>query len=142
MRWSAFPGVSAVDDHLIGLLADDDAYIRERAVQIIGTMDSPAALGALPPMLDDSDRAVCRAALRALPGHMKSEALCARIVELMFAFSAELMADAAAALRRMDDRGSAARLVAILEDPKQEEFHWICIDALAEMFARVPGTER
>jgi HEAT repeat protein len=111
-------------------------------VQIIGAMKSPAALGALPPMLSDSDRAVCRAALRALPGDMKSEELTARIFELMFTFSAELTVDAAAALRRMDDWGSASRLVAMLDDPKQEEFHWICIDALAEMFARVPGTER
>jgi HEAT repeat protein len=137
-----FPGVSAADDHLVELLADEDPYIRERAVQIIGAMKSPAALGALPPMLSDSDRAVCRAALRALPGDMKSEELTARIFELMFTFSAELTVDAAAALRRMDDWGSASRLVAMLDDPKQEEFHWICIDALAEMFARVPGTER
>ncbi len=137
-----FPGVSAADDHLVELLADEDPYIRERAVQIIGAMKSPAALGALPPMLSDSDRAVCRAALRALPGDMKSEELTARIFELMFTFSAELTVDAAAALRRMDDWASASRLVAMLDDPKQEEFHWICIDALAEMFARVPGTER
>jgi len=133
-----FPGASAADDHLVDLLAADDPYTRERAVQTIGRMNSPAALGALPRMLDDSDRAVCRAVLRVLPAHMKSEALCTRIVELMFAFSAELVADAAAALRRMDDWDSAARLVAILEDPKQEEFHWICIDALAEMVAREP----
>ena len=136
-----FPGVSAADDHLVELLADEDPYIRERAVQIIGAMKSPAALGALPPMLSDGDRAVCRAALRALPGDMKSEELTARIFELMFTFSAELTVDAAAALRRMDDWGSASRLVAMLDNPKQEEFHWICINALAEMFARAPGTE-
>jgi HEAT repeat protein len=137
-----FPGVSAADDHLVELLADEDPYIRERAVQTIGAMKSATALGALPRMLSDSDRAVCRAALRALPGDMKSEELSARIFELMFTFSAELTVDAAAALRRMDDWGSASRLVAMLDDPKQEEFHWICIDALAEMFARAPGTER
>ena len=131
-----FPGVSAADEHLAGLLADENAFIRERAVQAIGAMKSPAALGALPRMLNDSDRLVCRAALRALPADMKSEALCARIVGLMFKFSAELTADAAAALRRMRDWDSAKRLLAILDDPNQEEFHWICIDALAEMFAR------
>jgi len=92
-------------------------------------------------MLNDGDRAVCRAALRALPGNTKSEELCARIFDLMFEFSAELVVDAATALRRMDDWSSASRLVAMLDDPKQEEFHWICIDALAEMFAREPGTE-
>jgi HEAT repeat protein len=134
-----FPGVSAADEHLLELLADEDPHIRERAVQTIGVMQSPAALGALPRMLGDSDRAVCRAALRALPGNTKSEELCTRVFELMFKFSAELVVDAAAALRRMDDRGSASRLVAMLDDPKQEEFHWICIDALAEMFARAPG---
>jgi HEAT repeat protein len=136
-----FPGVSAADEHLVELLADEDPYIRERAVQTIGASKSPTALGALPRMLNDSDRAVCRAALRALPGDMKSEELSARIFDLMFEFSAELTVDAAAALRRMDDWGSASRLVAMLDDPKQEEFHWICIDALAEMFAREPGTE-
>jgi HEAT repeat protein len=137
-----FPGASAADEHLLELLADEDPYIRERAVQTIGAMKSPAALGALPGMLNDSDRAVCRAALRALPGDMKSDELSARIVDLMFEFSAELTTDAAAALRRMNDWGSASRLVAMLDDPKQEEFHWICIDALAEMFAREPGAER
>ena len=136
-----FPGVSAADEHLVKLLADEDPYIRERAVQAIGAVKSPTALGALPGMLNDSDRAVCRAALRALPGDTKSEELCARIFDLMFEFSAELVVDAATALRRMDDWGSASRLVAMLDDPQQEEFHWICIDALAEMFAREPGTE-
>jgi HEAT repeat protein len=136
-----FPGVSAADEHLLELLADEDPYIRERAVQTVGAMKSPAALGALPRMLNDSDRAVCRATLRALPGDMKSDELSGRIVDLMFKFSAELTADAAAALRRMNDWGSASRLVAMLDDPKQEEFHWICIDALAEMFAREPGAE-
>ena len=76
-----------------------------------------------------------------MPGDTKSEELSARIFDLMFAFSAELVVDAAAALRRMDDWGSASRLVAMLDDPKQEEFHWICIDALAEMFAREPCTK-
>jgi hypothetical protein len=90
-------------------------------------------------MLDDGDRAVCRATLRALPGDMKSEELSACILELMFRFSSELTSDAAGALRRMSDRGSAAQLVAMLDDPEQEEFHWICIDALAEMFAREPA---
>jgi HEAT repeat protein len=136
-----FPGSSTADERLIELLADDDAYIRERAVQTIGTMKSEAALAHLPRMLGDSDRAVCRAALRAMPAEMKSDELCGRIVDVMFKFSAELTNDAAAALRRMNDWGSASRLVAILDDPNQEEFHWICIDALAEMFAREPETE-
>jgi len=134
-----FPGMSGADEHLLGLLADENAFIRERAVRAIGDMRSPAALAALPRMLDDSDQLVCRAALRALPADMKSEELSTRIVGLMFKFSAELTADAAAVLRTMSDWGSARRLLAILEDPNQEEFHWICIDALAEMFAREPG---
>ena len=136
-----FPGVSAADEQLVELLADEDPYIRERAVQTIGAIKSSAALRHLPRMLNDGDRAVCRAALCALPGNTKSEELCARIFDLMFEFSAELVVDAATALRRMDDWGSASRLVAMLDDPKQEEFHWICIDALAEMFAREPRTE-
>jgi HEAT repeat protein len=134
-----FPGAFAADEYLVALLADEDPYIRERAVQAIGAMQSPAAVAHLPPMLADGDRKVCRAALRALPRHMASEALSARIFDLMFAFSAELVTDAAAALRRMDDWRSASRLVAMIDDPQQEEFHWICIDALAEMFAREAG---
>ena len=136
-----FPGAFAADEHLVARLADEDPYIRERAVKAIGAMNSPAALGALPPMLNDKDLKVCRATLRALPAEMKSEELCERIFELMFEFSAELVTGAAAALRKMDDWGSASRLVAILDDPEQEEIHWICIDALAEMFAREPSPE-
>jgi len=136
-----FPGAFAADEHLVARLADEDPYIRERAVQAIGAMKSPAALGALPSMLNDKDPKVCRATLRALPAEMKSEELFERIFEMMFEFSSELVTDAAAALRKMDDWGSASRLVAILDDPEQEEIHWICIDALAEMFAREPSPE-
>lgn len=134
-----FPGASAADEQLVALLDDESAYVRERAVHAIGATKGAATLAHLPRMLGDSDRAVCRAALRALPGDMKSEELSAHIVDLMFQFSAELTGDAAAALRRMNDSDSAARLLSMLNDPKQEEFHWICIDALAEMFAREPG---
>ena len=67
---------------------------------------------------------------------MKSEQLRDRILALMFEFSGELRTQAAAALRRMNDLSGAARLLELLNDPREEEFHWICMDALAEMFAQ------
>ena len=55
--------------------------------------------------------------------------------DLIFRFSGELKVNAAAALRRMSDYSSAARLLETLNDAEQEELHWICIDAMAEMYA-------
>ncbi len=59
-----------------------------------------------------------------------------RVIDLMFAFSGDLREDAAAALRRVGAHGGAARLLAMLGDPAREEHHWICIDALATLYAR------
>jgi hypothetical protein len=57
------------------------------------------------------------------------------VSDLIFRFAGELKVNAAAALRRMNDYSSAAQLLETLNDVDQEELHWICIDAMAEMYA-------
>jgi len=38
-------------------------------------------------------------------------------------------------LRRFEDFTRTPYLIAILNDAEEEEFHWICIDVLGEMYA-------
>jgi HEAT repeat protein len=131
-----FPGASDADQQLVALLADPDPHVRQRAVQVLGALKSPAALVHLPRALNDPDQQVCRTALRALCEEMKSSSLSERVVDLMLEFSGDLREEGAAALRRLGDFGAASRLVDILNDPDGEEYHWICIDALGVIFAR------
>ena len=57
----------------------------------------------------------------------------------MFRFSGELRAEAPATLKRLGDFSAASLLLASLEDAAQEERHWICVDALAELYAVEPA---
>ena len=90
--------------------------------------------------MHDRDRDVCGAALDAVTEAMNSEALVNRVVDLMFEFSGELKTRAAKVLKRLNDVRGATRLLDILNDMDKEEFHWICIDALASLYAEQPAT--
>ena len=53
----------------------------------------------------------------------------------MHRFGGELRVEAGVALRRISALAAVDTLLDELEDEEYEEFHWICIDALAETFA-------
>ena len=127
-----------VVEQLIRLLDDPDPFIRQRAVELIGRCDDPRAVEGLLGALQDQDRDVCRAAIRAISHEIAGQNLSQRLVDLLFAFSGELRIDAAAALKRLGRFDAADDLRAILDDPERQIIHWICIDALAELFAGEP----
>ncbi|MCP4277843.1 MAG: hypothetical protein GY779_15970 [Gammaproteobacteria bacterium] len=54
---------------------------------------------------------------------------------MIFRFPNELGKAAAATLRRMQDFGCVSRLLEYLKDEEQAHYHWICIEALAEMYS-------
>jgi hypothetical protein len=85
--------------------------------------------------LEDDDLGVCRTALNALSRENYSEETAQRIEGLMFRFANELGKDAAATLRRMRDFSCSPRLLENLNDVEQAPHHWVCIDALAEMYS-------
>lgn len=120
----------------LAMLCDDpDANVRMRAVQALGAAEGPEAAPRLRSALEDDNLVVCRAALRALSERSHSPDGRAAIIDLMFRFSGELRTEAAATLRRLGDFAAADRLLALLDDAVREASHWICLDALGELYA-------
>ncbi len=130
-----FEQLAAAVDGLSRLLDDSDSFLRRRAAQALGTIGGSHAVKHLPQLLADTDRDVCRAALAAITSEVEDLELSDRIIELTFAFSGELRTEAAAALRRLCGFRGASGILDVLHDREREEYHWICIDSLAEMFA-------
>jgi HEAT repeat protein len=128
-----FISMKKVNKRLAALFDDPDAYLRERIVNMLDVDRKPAA-EVLLRALEDEERKVCRAALARLPLESVDDRMAGLVSDLIFRFAGELRVNAAAALRRMKDDRSSMRLLEILNDSAQEELHWICIDALAEIY--------
>ena len=131
-----FDRLAEAEQGLLLMLDDPDSYLRQQAVQALGAIQGPEAVKYVPRMLEDEDRDVCRQALSALTGEMKNDKLSDQIFSLIFKFSGELRTDAAATLRRLNDFQPVTRIMDILHDASQEEYHWMCIDSLAELYVK------
>jgi HEAT repeat protein len=127
--------VPEVAGRLAALCDDPDANVRARAVQALAAAKGQEAAGRLCRALGDENTNVCRAALRALSPATYTTEHRQRVVELVFRFSGELRAEAAAALRRLEDFDAASPLLAALEAGASEEREWMAIDALGELYA-------
>lgn len=134
-----FRDMPQAGEKIAELLDDPDPYVRKRAVENLSDFAGARVKGYLLRALQDDDRDVCRAALRAVHGGESAEALSDRITDLIFEFSGELREEAAVALRKVGDTTGAAKLLAMLKDDGQEDTHWICIDALSEFYATHPS---
>ena len=130
-----FNSIKKVNKQLAAMFVDPNPEIRERIVTTLNIDGGPAAATCLLQALEDENPKVCRAALARLSADTGSARAVRLASDLIFRFSGELKVNAAAALRRMSDYSSAARLLETLNDAEQEELHWICIDAMAEMYA-------
>ena len=117
------------------MLEDPDPTIRQRVVEQINSLSGPEVTDYLCRALEDEDLGVCRAAVHQLTRENYSVETAQRVESLMFRFSGELRKNAAAALRRMQDFSSSSRLLENLMDAEQATNHWVCIDALAEMYS-------
>jgi HEAT repeat protein len=129
-----FISMKKVNKRLAALFDNPDAYLRERIVNMLDVDRKPAS-EVLLRALEDEERKVCRAALARLPLESGDDRMARLASNLIFRFAGELRVDAAEALRRMKDDSYSMRLLEILNDSAQEELHWICIDALAEIYA-------
>ena len=130
-----FTGSDNVRTRLFNMLEDPDPSIRQRVVEQIISLPGPEVSDYLCRALEDEDLGVCRAALHQLTRQNYSAETAQRVESLMFRFSGELRKNAAAALRRMEDFSSSSRLLENLMDMEQTPNHWVCIDALAEMYS-------
>lgn len=136
---AAHDNTAECDSRLTKLLDDPDPFLRKRTLEILG-LDHGTATGLqIAKGLKDEDRDVCRTALALLKEQNYEAALKGRVTDLMFAFSGELRTEAAAALKRVGDFSAAPGLLDSLNSEAEEENHWMCIDALAEMYAPEPG---
>lgn len=133
-----FDGAVLKDIELAHLHTDSDADVRLATVQILLTVDLPQTREQIYQALQDEDIEVCRTVLKALTYNIQNSGYTDRVTDLMFGFSGELRFAAATTLRRVGDFGPTARLLKTLDSPKLEEYHWICIDALAEMYTEQP----
>ncbi len=118
---------------LAGMLHDPDPIIRERVISALGTGDGDKVGMYLITALDDGDLGVCRAALAAIRLGNWSSALSEPILKLLFRFPGELQPEIGSTLARIHDTSATPRLLAMLDDSEQEEFHWICIDTLGHL---------
>ncbi len=130
-----FTGSDSVRKRLFKMLEDPDPSIRQRVVEQIASLPGPELSAYLCQALEDEDLGVCRAALNQLTRENYSAETAQRVEDLIFRFSGELRKNAAAALRKMQDFSSSSRLLENLMDTEQTTNHWVCIDALAEMYS-------
>ena len=130
-----FTSSDNVRTRLFNMLEDPDPTIRQRIVEQITSLPGPEVSAFLCRALEDEDLGVCRAALHQLTRQNYSAETAQRVESLMFRFAGELRKNAAAALRRMQDFSSSSRLLENLMDTEQTTNHWVCIDALAEMYS-------
>ena len=117
------------------MLEDPDPTIRQRVVEQITSLPGAEVSNYLCRALEDDDLGVCRTALNQLTRENYSAEAAQKVDNLMFRFSGELSINAAAALRRIEDFSSSSRLLENLLDMEQASNHWVCIDALAEMYS-------
>ncbi len=134
------PNFSKFEKALTRLMQDDEPAVRERAVQALDRH----GLRRLPVehwqrLLNDEDPSVCRAALGSLSRTNADANTADLVVDTMFRHSGELRHEAAGALRHLGRAPATARLLSLLNDPKHDELHWICLDAIADLHARQPA---
>jgi HEAT repeat protein len=130
-----FRGADSVGTRLVKMLEDPDPTIRQRVVEQITSLPGAEVSNYLCRALEDDDLGVCRTALNQLSREIYSAEVAQKVENLMFRFSGELSINAAAALRRIEDFSSSSRLLENLMDMEQASNHWVCIDALAEMYS-------
>ncbi len=128
----------SLDRRLVEFLSHPDPVMREHAVRALASAAEPMAPDHLAEALDDDDIGVCRAALAALRRPPLDALLRSRLLQLLFRFSGDLRLDVAATLARLGDGDGLSVLLQTLRDPAEDDYHWICIDALAEAVAQLP----
>ena len=118
---------------LATLCQDQNVSIRHRAIEVLAKM--PGTGGIIWKSLEDEELDVCRTALRLVPEITDRQRDLQAILDLAFRFGGELRFDVGATLRRLKEFAPTSQFLAMLDEPEQEQNHWICIDVLGEMHA-------
>jgi len=121
------------------LLEDPEPIIRERAVLALREVREAATGARILRALGDQNLGVCKAALQTVTRQLDQDQTGKGIVAAMHRFGGELRVEGGAALQRTGDLAGIDALLDELADGDREEFHWICIDALAETYAGTGG---
>ncbi len=131
-----FSASNLISQRLTKMLEDPSPTIRQRVVEQLPLLQGIEISKYLSQMLEDEDLGVCRSALAVLCKENYTEEIGRRVENLLFRFSSNnLTKNAAAALRRMQDAGSSTHLLKKLNDEQYKSDHWVCIEALAEMYS-------
>ncbi|WP_143309056.1 HEAT repeat domain-containing protein, partial [Candidatus Entotheonella palauensis] len=138
VRLAALQALSQLQpDHVTPLLLEQlavepDPLVKQRLIETTGRLGDGRATACLMATLDDDDRHVQRAALKALAGLADRFAIAA-VRPFLFAHGGALWQDALTMLQDLKDPEIEAFLLDSLTKPEQEEYHWIAIAALAAM---------
>lgn len=146
VRQAALTGLSQVDrdEDLMRVLgariSDEEARIRQDVAGIAGGMDETSQRSVLVPALKDDHQLVSQAAMKAVDqGDLLPETRQA-LLAAGFRYSGNLRFELGRALGRTQDLSGISSLLEVLDDPDKEEYHWMCMDALAEVFSINEGS--
>ena len=121
-------------DQMGAMATDPDFFVRHRVVQVLGKVGGDRAREILLDRLDDEAVSVRKEALLGLSRTGAAEEGLEKIKGLIFSHLGELRREAASTLRTLEDFSSTGELIEGLADPSREEEHWVCIEALAELY--------
>ena len=130
-----FPSYHNDPEMLHMLLKDPDPAIRQQVVRLLSSLQETAFDEAMLTALEDEEQIVAETALHVVQPETSSPTLINHISGVAFRYSGELRTMVGATLRRLGDVTQVEPYLATLNNPEKEEFHWICIDVLAEIFA-------
>lgn len=135
-----FGAQSVIEEKLHILIGDPDYFVRERALNVAASMEGSTAVDLLSRALDDEEMVVKRAALNVVTEDEEEGELSGKVLNVIFDHGGELRREAARTLRRLEDPHCTQILLDRLNDADYEEYHWMCIDALAEFYSALSGT--
>lgn len=135
MRLSAVRALGAAGgagtaDRLIGLLTDEDSFVRTEAIGALSRLDKTGP--EIEVLLADRDPGVRLAAAGAVAGAGGAQAV-GLLVDFAFAFEGYHRREAGRLLRNVDAPAASARFLDVLNDPDRLRTWQVAIEALEEL---------
>lgn len=113
-------------------IRDEDPHIRQRGVTLLSKKDPGAFSSALAETLQDDNQGVARATFEEITPDMISDDTRQALFDVSFRFSGGLCREVGKTFGRLDDDQGIFWYLDTLEKPDRDEYHWVCLDALAE----------
>lgn len=125
----------AIQKRIAAMIDDVNSQVRILVLQALASMEPEIQRSIMCPALDDDNETVCRTAVRRLGNGELLPETRTTLIRLARRHSGNLRFDIGRALNRMGDVAGITSFLKTLEDQDQDEFHWICMDVLAETFS-------